>query len=173
MWQRYPYPPDSRSKGDFYGRHLPLLPSQSPQRPERQYSINKSFSLTRPNEIIKITVSKHVDVGFCKFSQAVLATVHEGPKHLQGTTVFVKFYDPLFLNPDDLRTISNPDLSSSVPSSSGSSCSSHESISGTILADNVELLKKDFNKLNVIEEVESNLLRKLICRIPHFGEQKI
>ena len=156
MWQRYPYPPDSRSKGDFYGRDLPSLPSQT-QRPERQYSVNKSFSLRRPNENIKITVSKYVDVGFCKFSQAVLATVEEGPDYLQGTTVFVKFYYPLFLNPDDLRAISCHDLSTTVPAPPGSSSSSHGSISGTTLVGSVELLRKDFNKLDVIGEVDPNL----------------
>ncbi len=165
MWQRYPYPPDSRSKGDFYGRELPPLPSQTPQRPERQYSVNKSFSLRSPNETIKITISNQIDVGFCKFSQAVLAAVEDGPGYLKGTTVFVKFYDPLFLNPDDLRTI---------PSSAGSSSSSsHESISGTTLTSSVELPRKDVNKPDVIGEVEPNLLRKLIYRMFHFGEQKI
>ena len=162
MWQRYPYPPESRSKGDFYGRDLPSLPSQTPLRPEREYSINKSFSLRRPNETIKITISKQVDIGFCKFSQAVLATVEEGPEYLQGTTVFVKFYDPLFLNPDDLRTVANPVLSTSVPSPPQSSSSSDESIAGTTLSGSVELLRKDISKVDVIGEVDSNLFEKLI-----------
>lgn len=166
MWQQYPYPPESRCKGDFYGRPLPSLPSQTPPRPERQYSVNTSFSLTRPNETIKITVSKHVDIGFCKFSQAVLATIEEGPNYLQGKTVFMKFYDPLFVNPDDLQTIPNPDLSTSDPSPP----SSHESISGTTLAGSVESSRKNVDKADVDP---LNLLGRLICRIPRFGEQKI
>ena len=56
-------------------------------------------------EIVKIKVLKIVDMGKFKFSQSVLACVEKGPHNLNGRDVFVKFFDPLYVNSDDLQTI--------------------------------------------------------------------
>ena len=96
---------------DFYGHHLPALPTKAFPTSNSFYKVNRSFQLTRPIntspflEIVKIKVLKKFDVGKFKFSQSVLAHVEEGPHNLNGRDVFVKFFDPLYVNPDDLQTI--------------------------------------------------------------------
>src|SRR5436190_11237032 len=109
MFRPYAYPPEARASGrDYFGRPLPPLPSKTPKPPQFQYAENKSFSLNRPNEVVTVTITKQVDVGYSNFSQAVLANVDDGPPCLVGKEVFLKFYDPLFLNPDDLESIHMP-----------------------------------------------------------------
>src|SRR5205809_6352670 len=96
---------------DFYGRHFPALPTKALPTANSVYKVDSSFQLTRPIntspflEIVKIKVLKKVDVGKFKFSQSVLTHVEEGPHNINGRDVFVKFFDPLYVNPDDLQTI--------------------------------------------------------------------
>ena len=96
---------------DFYGRLRPALPTKVFPNANSVYKVDNSFQLTRSIntspfiEIVKIKVLKKVDVGKFKFSQSVLAGVEEGPHNLNGRDVFVKFFDPLYVNPDDLQTI--------------------------------------------------------------------
>jgi len=103
-----PYPPEKRSSGrDCFGRTLPRLPTKSPSFPFEIYPVGATFTLRRPKEsspqeIVKVSITKPVDVGWCKLSQAVLGRVNDGPRHLRGQDVFLKFFDPLYLNPDDL-----------------------------------------------------------------------
>jgi hypothetical protein len=75
-----------------------------------QYRPDQAFELfnserTDPENVVKITVIEPTDVGYGKFSQSVRARVLEGPPHILRKEVFVKFYDPLYINPDDIKTI--------------------------------------------------------------------
>jgi hypothetical protein len=75
-----------------------------------QYAVGRSFWLFRPSaraskEMVLITVVRSVDVGYGKNSQSLIAFVNEGPANLHGKNVFIKFYDPLYLNPDFCKTI--------------------------------------------------------------------
>lgn len=107
-----PYPPGKRSSGvDYFGRQLPPLPSTPPPFPNKFYAVDNSFTLHRPRdpaprETVKVTVTEAVDVGWCNLSQSVKARVEDGPKYLLGKEVFIKFFDPLYINPDDLPTAS-------------------------------------------------------------------
>ena len=161
MFQPYAYPPESRASGrDCFGRPLPPLPRKTPRRPHLQYAVNKSFSLKRPNQVVTVIIIKQVDVGYSKYSQAVLANVNDGPPGLAGEQVFLKFYDPLFLNPDDLRSITVPTspiapgegnssekiLSLPRPSSSSSSHSDILASTGQTLSASVEPSNRDIPK---------------------------
>lgn len=154
----YAYPPEARTSGrDRCGRPLPPLPSKTPKPPQFLYAENKSFALKRLNQVVTVTITKQVDVGYSNFSQAVLANVEDGPPTLMGEEVFLKFYDPLFLNPDDLRSIRVPisevqsgeggsehSLSSIKPRlSSSSSDSATLPSSGQTLSGSVEVSKTD------------------------------
>jgi len=115
MSQNYPYPPGpSRLKGDYFGRNLPPLPDKPFMKASKLYATNNSFNLYRLQnsppgiETVRVTVVKPVDVGYSCMSQSVIAQVDEGPPYLQGRTVFIKFYDPLYINPDCLQTIRIP-----------------------------------------------------------------
>jgi hypothetical protein len=105
-----PYPPRKRSSGvDYFGRQLPPLPSTSPL-PNKFYAVDSSFTLRRPrdpapSETVKVNVIEAVDVGWCNLSQSVKARVEDGPQYLLGKEVFLKFFDPLYISPDDLPTI--------------------------------------------------------------------
>ena len=105
-----PYPRRKRSSGvDYFGRQLPPLPS-TPPLPNKFYVADSSFILRRPrdplpSETVKVTVTEAVDVGWCNLSQSVKARVEDGPQYLLGMEVFLKFFDPLYINPDDLPTI--------------------------------------------------------------------
>ena len=106
-----PYPPGKRSSGvDYFRRQLPPLPSVTSPFPNKFYTVDSSFTLRRPrdpspSEIVKVTVTEAVDVGWCNLSQSVKARVEDGPQYLLGKEVFLKFFDPLYINPDDLPTI--------------------------------------------------------------------
>lgn len=102
-----PYPPTQRSTGkDAVGRPLPSLPSTSPPFPQEIYSKGASFTLSKPKsfppELARVIITEPIDVGWCNLSQAVLAHVDSGPGNLVGESVFLKFFDPAYLNPDDL-----------------------------------------------------------------------
>ena len=100
-----PYPPEKRSSGiDYFKRPLPKLPSISPPLPHHTYSVDATFTLYRghPNEAVKVSVMNPLDVGWCNLSQSFLARVDEGPITLVGKIVFLKVFDSLYINPDDL-----------------------------------------------------------------------
>ena len=104
-----PYPPGKCGSGlDCFGRQLPLLPSKSPPYPQQIYTVNTKLSLTRANnpssKLVVVTIKEVVDVGWCKLSQSFLAHVNSGPKTVQGKSVFLKIFDPLYFNPDELPT---------------------------------------------------------------------
>ena len=107
----YPYPPGpARPSNDIFGRLLPPLPSRTPPHPSSIYEVNAILSLTRPTrekrtETVIVRVVKPLQLGYCLFSQSLLAYVESGPTYLAGQTVFIKVYDPWYINPDDLRTI--------------------------------------------------------------------
>lgn len=101
-----PYPPEKRSSGtDYFKRPLPKLPSVSPPLPHQTYSADATFTLYRGylrNETVKVSVKNPLDIGWCNLSQSFLARVDEGPTSLAGKIVFVKVFDSLYINPDDL-----------------------------------------------------------------------
>ena len=104
-----PYPPARRASGlDAFGRQLPLLPSKSPPYPHQVYTVNMKLSLTHTNDpvskVVVVAIKDVIDVGWCKYSQSFLTHVDSGPKPIQGKTVFLKVFDPLFFNPDELPT---------------------------------------------------------------------
>ena len=107
LFQEFSYP--STTGVDFFKRSLPHLPTKDPGSPRDFYAPGKSFTLCRPRNIpsdsIKIKIVKCVDVYFKNFSQAVTAVVINGPAYWVGKTIFVKFYDPLYVSPDDLQTL--------------------------------------------------------------------
>lgn len=107
-----PYPPVQRSTGkDVLGRPLPSLPTTSPPFPQKIYHNGASFTLLKPKsfppELARVTITESVDVGWCNLSQAVLAHVDSGTSNFAGESVFLKFFDPLYLNPDELPSKSS------------------------------------------------------------------
>jgi hypothetical protein len=111
MYFDEPYPPENRTSGDFFGRQLPPLPAKRVCPPEKYYSVNSSFVISRskpsptPPETLKVTIIDATDVGWCKLSQSVRSRIDDGPQHWVGKVVFLKFFDPLYINPDDLQTL--------------------------------------------------------------------
>lgn len=95
---------------DFFKRSLPPLPSKFPGNPSELYVPQKVLSLRRPPDKpgppLKVAIRQAVDCYFGNFSQTCVATVVEGPQYWVGKPVFLKLYDPLFINPDDLRCTS-------------------------------------------------------------------
>lgn len=107
----YPYPLGLKCPGtDFFGRLLPSLPSRIPPHPAIIYGAGSIHTITRPAggtriETVTLRVVKPIEVGFCQFAQSILAQVDSGPQDLVGRTVFVKIFDSLYVNPDDLLTL--------------------------------------------------------------------
>ena len=108
----YPYPqgPNRPSK-DFFGRLLPPLPSTTPPPASTIYDVGKTFSITGPTpkgrtETVVIKVVRPIELGYCQFTQSVIAHVESGPPYLLGRDVFVKVYDPLYIDPDNLPSMS-------------------------------------------------------------------
>jgi hypothetical protein len=93
------------------GMPLPLMPSQPILRAAYQYQPNSRFALcTHPhtpakNDVVVITVQKPIKIGYGCVSQVVLATVESGRDELVGKTVIVKFFDPLYLIPENLSFV--------------------------------------------------------------------
>jgi len=141
------------------------MPAKNFPSAESAYKLGNIFQITRPKdtdpsiEILTIKVTKTIEVANKMNPQSFLAQVEEGPNDLSGKTVFIKVYDPLYVNPDHLKTIctfplrmlSNsllgPDDAVKHPESSGSSDSSitetpsldkATSVDGSTLADPVE-----------------------------------
>ena len=105
--QKYPYPPGKRDQGDCYNRPLPGLPTRPFEAARNVYAKGKVFNLLRPRnhltpEIIRIQILEPDTVGYGKFAQTVVAVIEDGPQNLQNKKVVVKFFDPLYLNPDSL-----------------------------------------------------------------------
>jgi hypothetical protein len=96
---------------DWYGRALPAVPKKKFLSAHKQYEAGTNFKLFRSKEqhpfveIVVITIIRVVDVGFSTLTQAIIARVDEGPSNLLGQNVFLKFYDPPYIHPDDLYTI--------------------------------------------------------------------
>ena len=111
MPEKYSYPPGKpRLNSDIYGRCLPALPMKPFMNAKKQYEVDSSFSLFRPkepppDEMVRVRVIHAVDIGCSKMTQSVIAHVDEGPSYLHGKNVFLKFYDPLYINSDDLRIL--------------------------------------------------------------------
>jgi hypothetical protein len=106
--QKYPYPPGKRDQGDCYNRSLPALPTRPFEAARNVYAKDKVFNLFRRRnhptpEIIRIQVLEPDTVGYGKLAQTVVAVVEDGPRNLQNRKVVVKFFDPLYLNPDSLQ----------------------------------------------------------------------
>ena len=157
MYQRYPNPPGAaRLKGDWCRRPLSPLPNTPfltvilQYRPEQTFELFSRYGI-QPEKVVKITVIEPIDVGYDKFSQSFKARVIEGSPHLVDKTIFAKFYDPLYINPDDILTIcifyplistnvSDPETDSSGPSGSSSSA---DSTKAEMLAGIVELSRKN------------------------------
>ena len=106
------YPPHPGNAGkDFYGRSLPPLPTKPYLSARKQYKVGTSFRLSRPIntppylEFVVVKIVKIVDVAKFNYVQSVHAQVEEGPRHLVGKDVFLKIFDSLYVNPDDLETI--------------------------------------------------------------------
>ena len=100
--RRNPYPPEERTSNvDYFGRQLPPLPPTAPF-PHKFYDVDRSLSLHRPGQTVQVRVTKAVDVGWCKLSQSFKARVEAGHENLQDKEVFIKIFDPLYINPDDI-----------------------------------------------------------------------
>ena len=99
------YPPrQARAKGDSCHRPLPPLPNRPFLRVARQYCRDAAFLLIGPNDAeVRVKVTKPLRVCFSNFAQIVEAVVEEGPSNLHGRLVCLNFFDPLYLNPDDLE----------------------------------------------------------------------
>jgi len=108
MYQ-HPYPPgSSRFKGDSRGRPLPPLPTQPFLKAIATYRSDQSLDLVPQDpatNIVKIVVAEPVDVGYGNFSQNIKAVLVNGLSDLVNKLVYVKFYDPMYINPDDVKTI--------------------------------------------------------------------
>jgi hypothetical protein len=93
------------SMDDLFPRFLPFL-FRKPQRCTGKHSLSSAQkSPHHTSHITRIRILEQVDVGYGKFSQAVVARIEEGANHLLSGDVFVKFYDPFYINPDDLDPI--------------------------------------------------------------------
>jgi len=100
-----PYPPGQREQGDCYGRILPRLSNAPFPRAAIHYAPGNTFTLTNLDTgDVSIQIDKQVSVGYGLFPQTVIGTVLNGPEHVKGKTLLFKFYDPLYLNPDDVFT---------------------------------------------------------------------
>jgi hypothetical protein len=161
-------PPYYASEGprvtvDQYGRPLPPLPQKPFLKAAKQYAKGTVFELQSRDEnvaqkAIKITVLEPLDVGYGKVSQSVKARVDEGPRALQGNIFFVKFYDQLYISPEDLFTeytfseisvatnLVDPPSPTSSSRPDSSSSSSNDSMAGRTLAGSAELNRADLKK---------------------------
>ena len=96
---------------DFYHRLLPPMATEQFPSVQSVYKLGNIFQITRPKnthpfiEILKIKVIKPIEVADEMNSQSFLAQIEDGPSHFNGRTVFIKVYDPLYVNPDHLKTI--------------------------------------------------------------------
>src|SRR5271163_539580 len=107
--QQYAYPPGpARLKGDRRGRPLPPLPNKPFLTAILQYRPDQTFELfphDPAEKNIKIAVIESTDVEYGKFLQSFKARVVSGPSHLINKPLYARFYDPLYINPDDVLTI--------------------------------------------------------------------
>jgi|SRR5579859_5299606 len=98
---------------DSYGRPLPPMPTTKPTAAST-YRIDHTLRATRPSgtypfvDIVDIKIVQPVDVGDNCTNQCFIAQVEKGPSYLNGRSVFVKVFDPLYVNPDFLKTICTP-----------------------------------------------------------------
>jgi hypothetical protein len=108
----YPYPYGQALPKDFLGRKLPPLPSQKPPLPSSVYHVNRTMTLRRPTggpramQSVSVKIARSIDVGYNRSTQSVLVDVEVGPPSLVGKRLFMKVYDPLYVDLDDLGTVS-------------------------------------------------------------------
>lgn len=167
FFDQEPYPPGKRDKGDCFGRPLPPLPNKA-KKPSKMYEINNTFLLSRPREppppeFVKVTIVKPVEIGYSMLAQGLVVQAEGGPPNINGRYVFIKVYDPLYINPDQIPNPSpqhnaTPVLTSQresrpsndntlSPPGSSASTDSKDSMEGTTLAGSVEFTRKDLSKL--------------------------
>src|SRR5271154_685820 len=97
---------------DSHGRPLPPMPTKKSPRAESTYCVDRTFQIKRPSgsypfiEILDIKILTAVDVGNNRTNQCFIAQVEKGPSRLNQHPVFIKVFDPLYVNPDYLQTIS-------------------------------------------------------------------
>ena len=100
-------PPTGR---DSLHRRLPSMPKTKPLA-KSTYDVGATFQITRPSsthpfiEILQIKLLQPGHVGDNRTSQSFVAHVEDGPRRFKGMNVFIKVYDPLYINPDHLKTI--------------------------------------------------------------------
>src|SRR5271156_4099778 len=165
FFDQEPYPPGNRDKGDCFGRQLPPLPNKA-TKPSKTYAINNTFVLSRPREppppeFVKVTIVEPVQIGYSMLNQCLIVQAEEGPRNIHGRYVFIKVYDPLYINPDQIPNLPRkrnatsfltipiePRLSSTTLSPLGSSDSedSEDSMKGTTLAGSAQFTRKEPSK---------------------------
>ena len=169
FFDQEPYPPENRDKGDCFGRQLPPL-SNKATKPSKTYAIDNTFVLSRPREppppeFVKVTIVEPVQIGYSMLSQCLIVQAEEGPRNINGRYGFIKVYDPLYINSDQLPRKRNatsfltipiePKLSSTTLSPLGSPASpaspdledSEDSMEGTTLAGSAQFTRKGLSKL--------------------------
>lgn len=55
-------------------------------------------------ELLQVSIRKCLDIGYNNTNQTVVAQVESGSLSLNGKNVVLKFYDPLYVNPDNLQS---------------------------------------------------------------------
>ena len=90
---------------------LPLMPSKPILRAAYQYEKDRRFALCSHSntpvheDATIIKVQKPISIAYGYVSQIVLATVESGREDIVGKTVIAKFFDPLYLIPDNLSFV--------------------------------------------------------------------
>jgi hypothetical protein len=99
------------SQPTWNGIPLPLMPSKPILRAAYQYERGQQFTLCSnpktpvPEEVVIIKVEKPISIGYGYVSQIVLAKMESGSNDIVGKMVIVKFFDPLYLCPDNLSFV--------------------------------------------------------------------
>jgi hypothetical protein len=105
--EEMPYPPGQRDHGDCSGRVLPPLPNTPFIKATLHCTLGTVLTLAKLlGEDLTVRIDAQVSVGYDRCPQAVLGTVLGGPKSMKKRTFLFKFYDPLYLNPDNVFTAS-------------------------------------------------------------------
>jgi len=99
-------------KPTWTGIPLPLMPSKPILRAAYQYEKGRHITLcSNPAALIEgiaivVKIEKPISIGHGQFSQVVLAVVDSGRNDLVGKHVIIRFFDPLYLDPDNLTFVS-------------------------------------------------------------------
>ena len=163
FFDQRPYPPGERDKGDYFGRQLPPLPNKA-KLPSKTYAINNTFLLSRPGppELIKVTIVKPIQNGYSMLAQSLVVKTEGGLPNLNGKHVFIKVYDPLYINPDQIPNPPQHNVSPSLtsqkesrpsndkglsPPGSSTSTDLEDLMEGTTLAGSAQFERKNLSKL--------------------------